>query len=101
MKLLRSKNHVKLIREKGDRALKSDSDLFYQLRNLLRAEGEDVIKKEMAKDGHLISDGIFYVRSRKVGQPESFAIWDDLYQTRSSREDFNKEGEVELAIGSM
>ncbi len=101
MRLLRSQNRVKLIRESGDRALRNESDLFYQLRNLLLAEGEDVIKKEMAKDGHMVSDGIYYVRSRKIGRPGAFAIWDANYQIRDSREDFNSEGEVTLVLESM
>ena len=101
MRLLRSRTRVKLIREEGDLALRSESDLFYQLRNLLIAEGEDVIKKEMVKDGHMVSDGIYYVRSRKPNRPGAFAIWDERYQVRDARTDFNNTGEVVLTLERM
>ena len=87
---------MKLIREEGDRRMKSESDLFYRLRNVLRRRGEDVIKKEMSKDGHMVSDGIYYVRSRNVRRPDAYAIYDSNYAVRDSAEEFNREGEVTL-----
>lgn len=98
MKMTKSESSVTLTREPKERALKNESDLFYKLRNLLRAEGEDVIKKEMSKDGHLVSDGIFYVRSRHPGRPGTYGIYDPRYQLRSVAEDFNKNGTVTLSV---
>jgi hypothetical protein len=54
----------------------SESAFWYALRNELRTLGYDVIKKRMSKDGHLVSEGVFYVRARK--QP-GFMVWDGLY----------------------
>lgn len=98
MKMTKSQGNVTLTREPGDRRFKNDSDLFYKLRNLLRAEGEDVIKKEMSKDGHMVSDHVFYVRSRNPGRPGTYGIYDPRYQLRSVAEDFNKEGSVTLTV---
>lgn len=62
--------------------------------------GEDVIKKEMSKDGHMVSDHVYYVRSRKVGRPGAYAIYDANYAVRNAAEDFNN-GAVNLVVGDM
>lgn len=100
MKVEPKKGSVTITREKGDPRVKNESDLWYKIRNVLRKQGEDVIKKEMSKDGHMVSDGIFYVRSRKAGKG-SFMIYDDRYQVRDSAEDYNKEGTVTLSLTDM
>lgn len=101
MKLTRENSRVTVQRQKGDPRLKNESALWYAIRNVLRKEGEDVIKKEMSKDGHMVSDGIFYVRSRKTGKPGAFGIYDDRYQVRDSAEDYNKGEEVSLSLVDM
>lgn len=94
----RSDPIVWLVREPGERRVKNESDLFYRLKTTLQDLGEDVIKKEMVKDGHLTSDGVYYVRSRKHKAPGAFAIYDGQYMVRNSAEDYNKAGMVKLDI---
>jgi hypothetical protein len=89
-------NVATVIREPGEPRARSESDFFYRLRDLLRQHGEDVIKKEMAEDGHMVSDGIYYVRMRSAG-PDAYAIWDGRYTVRDTAEDFNA-GHVRLMM---
>ena len=100
MEIERKGSRVTVTKTKGDPRVKNESALWYAIRNLLRKAGEDVIKKEMSKDGHMVSDGIFYVRSRKAGE-NSFMIYDHRYQVRDSAEDYNKEGAVTFRWDSM
>lgn len=88
---------VNVRRQDGDPAARSESDFFYKLRNQLLEEGDDVIKKEMAKDGHMVSDGIYYVRSRNTRRPGAFAIWDDQYAIRDTRKAYNRGEDLSLA----
>lgn len=78
--------------ERGDGPkIYTDSLLFAHIRDELKKQGYDVIKKCPAKDGHLIAMP-YYVRSRDLKQP-GFAITDDLYAVRAAYSDYNK-GEV-------
>jgi len=81
-------------KEESDKRFRSDSQFFYALRNALRAQGRDVIKKLMAKDGHMVSAGVYYIRDRKG----AYAIHDQNYQIASAAEDFNKDGFVNLRL---
>lgn len=96
MEMKKDGNRVTVTRTPSDQRVRSESDFWYKLRNLLKKSGEDVIKKEMSKDGHLTSDGIFYVRSRHPGRLGTYGIYDPRYQLRNVAEDFNKEGSVTL-----
>lgn len=87
-----------MTREPGEKRVRNESDFFYRLRNKLISQGEDVIKKEMSKDGHLVSDGIFYVRSRHPGRKGTYGIYDASYALRDVSEIFNKEGSVRLSV---
>lgn len=100
MRLTKKGGWVTLTRESGERRAKNESDLFYRLRNVLKKEGEDVIKKEMSKDGHMVSDHVFYVRTRKIDGPGAYAIYDNYYATRDAAEEFNN-GSVTLRMASM
>jgi hypothetical protein len=101
VRLIRHGNNLTLERESGEARVVNESDLFYRLRNVLRQVGEDVIKKEMSKDGHMVSDRIFYVRSRRRGRPGSYAIWDRHYATRDAAQEFNYKGSVTLSIDDL
>ena len=46
---------------------KGESRLLYYLKNWLNANGWDLIKKRMWRDGHLMDDMQQYLRSRKGG----------------------------------
>lgn len=89
---------VTLRRQPGEPAVKNESGLFHRLRNTLQELGEDVIKKEMGKDGHLVSDKVYYVRSRKTTSPGAYALLDDQYALRNSASEYNRNGNVTLSI---
>lgn len=97
MKVAKHGNRVTLKRERDEPRVKNESDLWFRLRNTLVERGEDIIKKEMSKDGHMISDNVFYVRTRKLGRPGSYGIYDPYYATRDAAKAFNQ-GSVELNI---
>jgi hypothetical protein len=71
-------------REAGDRPLRNESHLMYRIKECLKAQGYDVIKKAMAKEGHLVSEHVYYVRSRQYKKADAFAIYDELYATRDA-----------------
>ena len=80
-------------KEPKDKKVYSDSALFYKIKKALQALNFDCIKKLMVKDGHMVSEGIYYVRDRKG----EWALWNPNYQVRSAYQDFNK-GKVVLRL---
>lgn len=90
--------YLTLIREPGEPAVKDESQLLHRLKKLLVARGEDVIKKLMWKDGHMVDDRQHYVRSRNPRKEGSYAIHDPEYAIRNAAEEYNKKGQVDLEI---
>jgi hypothetical protein len=86
---------IRIVKEPGDPRISTESQLLYKLRNWLRSRGQDVIKKRMAKDGHMVDEEQQYVRSRRM-RPGAYAIYDPQYAIRNSAEEFRTEGKVEL-----
>jgi hypothetical protein len=82
----------------NDSRVKDESHFFYQVKLALMRKGFDVIKKEMAKDGHLTSEGRYYVRSRRGRPNDNFAVYYDHYQLRDVAEEYRKHGRVELNV---
>jgi hypothetical protein len=80
-------------REPEDRELYRDSLLFHSVRNQLRRQGYDVIKKLMWKDGHSTDDSRHYVRERYW----KFAVLFESYQLRNAIKDYNR-GSVILRV---
>jgi len=77
----------------------SESAFFHKLKLELIKVGFDVIKKEMAKDGHMVSEGIYYVRSRNMNKPGAFMVWDGDYQIRATYTPYNEDdGWVRLSV---
>lgn len=67
--------------------------LFYHVRNALRAQGLDVVKRRLSADGHLMGDDETpYIRERRG----RWAIVDDNWQIRDAAQDFNRDGRVTL-----
>lgn len=105
MKVTIQGTECKVTREAGDPKLRNggwgtaDSRFFYLLKKVLNARGFDLVKKQMCRDGHMISEGQFYLRARKyVKNPRhNIAILDHRYCLRSVAEDFNK-GDVVLFV---
>ncbi len=78
--------------------IRSESDLWYRVKNTLISMGHDVIKKQMTKDGHLVSDGVYYVRTRKQDGFGSYMIYDDRYAIRNIKDEMNTSGMVKLDV---
>lgn len=100
MKVSKSGNRVTVTRQPGDQHVSNESNFWYKLRNVLRKMGEDVIKKEMSKDGHMVSDHVFYVRTRKIGRSGSWGIYDSNYALRDAAKEYN-EGKVDLTLADL
>lgn len=94
MKVHRNGAWVEVTRE-GKERMKNASQLLHHVKKALIAQGMDVIKKEMCKDGHLTSEGQFYIRSRRTGKG-CFAIYDERYRVRDLIKDFHRDGVVYL-----
>lgn len=100
MQISRIGKRVIVTRDPGDPRISNESNLWYKIRNVLLKKGEDVIKKRMWKDGHMVDDNIFWVRSRKY-KPGSYGIYDPDYAVRNMMEEYNYEGRVTLSIISL
>lgn len=87
--------------EPGDSRVRNDSDFFYRIKKALINLGHDVIKKEMVKDGHMASEGVYYVRSRHWRRPGAFAVWDTAYSIRSIAEFYNERKETALEVHAL
>ena len=97
MKFKWSKNNVTVVKESKDRKYYNDSNLFYAIKKNLIQIGYDVIKKEMVKDGHLVSECVYYIRQRKG----KFAIWDSMYQVRNTYTEFNNGSVILNLAGAL
>lgn len=42
-----------------------DSTLYYHIAKHLNNMGYSVIRKEMVKDGHMVSENVYYIRDKK------------------------------------
>ncbi len=91
---------AKVIRGTGPKIYK-ETAFWQDVRRSLMKQGYDVIKKLMWKDGHMVDDTQYYVRSRKY-TPDSFMLSQTDYAIRAVYDEYNKEGEVTLAVdGSL
>jgi hypothetical protein len=92
MKIIR-KNTKLIIENDQNEKYYDDSQLLYHIKNELIKKGYDVIKKLACKDGHLVSDTLYYIRDRK----KRWYIHDSDYMIRFAYKDFNQ-GRVVLDI---
>jgi hypothetical protein len=72
-----------------------ESWLWAKIRDALKMQGHDIIKKNPDKDGQMWSDS-YYLRSRNQAKP-GFAVYHNEYALRMLYEDFN-EGELSLSV---
>jgi hypothetical protein len=93
-----SATYVTVTRDPFDPRPSNESHLLHMIKKELIAQGFDVIKKRMWKDGHMVSDHCQYIRSRNVKAPDAFMLWDDQYAIRDLAEDFRKNGVVTLHL---
>ena len=92
------KEHELVVKRGDSPKIYKETAFWYELKQLLQKDGHDVIKKLMSKDGHMVSDGIHYLRSRKMDAKGAFMIWDTAYQIRSTFKPYNLDGEVSLTV---
>ena len=92
-------------REDGDPTFRSsgwtlaESTFLYHVKKALQAQGHDVIKKRMWRDGHLVDDTQQYIRTRAgLDKPGNFAIYNDAYAVYDAGEYFNQRGVVYLDV---
>jgi len=92
-----------LEREPGAPRMNNESALFYTLRNELRRQGHDVIKKCPAKDGCMFGDQhTYWVRTRRYVCPPDknaggFGVYDGRYALRLAHLDYNL-GKLDLSV---
>ena len=78
--------------------ISSETKFYYKLSKILSILGLDCIRKEMAKDGHLVDDGRFYAVDRK----RRFGFHQMDWATYDVCKDyFNKNQLVALAIDTF
>ena len=92
------KEHSITVKRGDSPKIYKESQFWYELKKLLQKNGYDVIKKLMTKDGHMVSEGIYYLRSRKLKAQGATMIWDANYQIRFTCEPYNQNGEVTLSV---
>jgi len=106
MKLSISGNTLTVTREPGDPMFRrsgwcpdAGSQLLYHVKRLLNKAGCDLIKKRMARDGHLVDDMQQYLRTRKAtSKGPHIYVSDNMWSIRCSAEEFNKEGATTLML---
>ncbi len=106
MKVLLEKNRCTVTREPGDarisggnRNAAGESKLLYAVKNVLNAQGRDIIKKRMAKDGHMVDDMQQYIRDRDFFRREdAICIYNPRWATNGADETYNRDGVVVLMV---
>ena len=77
-----------------------ESKLLHHVKKALIAQGYDVIKKRMSKDGHMVDEHQQYIRSRKAHKDpkKNIAIWNRHWAVQGAEVDYNGCGEVVLSV---
>lgn len=77
-----------------------ESRLLYHVKNILNAQGFDLIKKRAWRDGHLVDDRQQYLRTRKpTGDPaKDIYIWNGSWAVNGADKYFNEDGKVTLLV---
>lgn len=69
-----------------------ESRLWYHIKQALIKQGHDVVKKLMVKDGHMTSEGVYYIRQRKW----EWCLLDEYYAIRLLSTAFNERERIIL-----
>lgn len=102
-KLIWSQNSLTVVRENGDpkfygtAGAKGESCFLHWLKGILNAEGRDLIKKRMWRDGHMVDDLQQYLRPRKLQPGNDMALYNDHWAINGLNDDFNH-GKAVLTI---
>jgi len=95
MKVQLENNRCKITKEAGDKRYTHgyappESGLLYDIRKALQAQGYDVLKKRMWRDGHLVDKSQQYIRTRKYySNPNGFCVYNSMYAIWDAGEKFN------------
>jgi hypothetical protein len=110
MKVVLTEHECIVTREKGDPKMRAagwdapgyytgpESLLLYHVNKALIAQGHDVIKKRMWKDGHLVDETTQYVRTRNAKAEHGIMVWNGNHQIYDAGERFNEDGAVTLHV---
>lgn len=99
MKITLFKFSVFIEKTPDDMRFNNESHFLYHVKKCLIKMGYDVIKKRMAKDGHLVCDYQQYIRSRKLTNDKSgIAIYSGHYAIYDAGHEFNKDGNITLQL---
>lgn len=102
--LMPNKHYAAITVRRDERKPRTESDFWVMVkRTLQRDYGHDVIKKPMSKDGHMVSEGVYYVRTRKWGRVKKhiqgeYALWDDQYAIRDVAKELREKGVVNVRL---
>ena len=80
-----------------DKRFYKESTVWYHIKEELNKQGYDFIKKEMAKDGYMIDDGVYYIRSRDG----SIRIYQGDYDRESIVDKYNSCRAFHLTVNNM
>jgi hypothetical protein len=102
MKVTLNKYNLEVKKETGDKNIYSESTFLHKIKKELIKQGYDVIKKRMAKDGHMFgSDTTQYIRSRDTKENRKmggFYVYDGNYALKLSYEDYNMKGVMSFNV---
>lgn len=89
-----------VVLEEGDKKQYTDSAYFHHIKKALNEQNpkNNVIKKRMYKDGHMVSDDQQYIRTRNLKSPESFCVFWNRHAIAPFYKELNDNGEVVLSV---
>lgn len=77
-----------------------ESRLLYHIKQILNAQGYDLIKKKMWKDSHLMDDMQQYLRARKPSDDptKNICIYNGMWSIMGAEGYLNRDGFVNLSV---
>jgi hypothetical protein len=81
-----------IFRLEGDPHFPSETAFWYALKRELQSQGHDVIKRLMTRDGHLVSEGVYYIRDRKC----KWCLEDPMRDIDAIHQTYNAYGVITL-----
>jgi hypothetical protein len=77
--------------EEGDKKFYNESAFFYAVKKLLNSQGHDLVKRNMEKDGHMMS-APYYLRDRRW----RYCYYDNYYAIADIAKCYNLNKKVTL-----
>lgn len=83
----------------GTKNAAGESRLLYHVKQALKAQGYDFVKKRMYKDGHMVSEMQQYLRERNFrNKKRCLVIYNDHWAIEGAEVDFNLQGKTTLRV---